>query len=318
MAQKKTRKAVWRECIWCKARGNEPTYKSGKLKVLERHMVSCKAAFHLEQQNLAGLRPKIDTVLSMVQLQQKQIADLTARVAVLEQRKSRPVDPTNYWFGLSAKECWKHRKRNAVRWMRGVLSQYEPKPYHKTIWDYFEWYIPTEPTIHTILNSALWPCIEMRNGQACLRGIETEDMYCIFKNIWGKSLCRGTNLDWYLEALQEVGVPPKQFDRVCIANVAENFENAIRRFQATKKRAGDQAPQGLVRLVRIWRKYEFDEQINEVCSRLPPQTVQTWEISTPADRLPEESTTARDDSMSVLGPQSRSDTLLDYVEVRSS
>ena len=116
----------------------------------------------------------------------------------------------------------------------------------------------------------------------------------------------------------EVGVPTKQFDRVSIANVADNFENTIRRFQATKKRAGDQAPQGLVRLVRIWRKYEFDEELNEVCSRLPPQTVQTWETSKPADPLPEESTTARDDSMSVLGPQSRSDTLLDYVEVRSS
>ena len=313
---KQKRKAVWRECIWCRARGIEPTYKSGKLKVLERHMVTCQAAHALEQQNLADTRPKIDLIMALVQLQQKQIADLTARMAVVEQRKRRPVDPTNYWYRLTPKQCWQNRKQNAVRMMESVLKLYVPKPYLDSKWDFFLWYFPFEIEAPTILMSALWPCLEKRDDKTCLRGIETDDPYCIFKNIWGKSQCKGADFGWYLEALQQVGVPREWYNPIHISREGDEFQHGIMKFQNTRKKVnGGSAPQGLVRLVRIWRKTDVDEEVREVCTSLPPQTEPTLETTTPPDPCPEESVTARDDSTSGTDHQSNTDTRQDYVSV---
>ena len=313
---KKKRQAVWRECIWCKARGIEPTYKSGKLKVLQRHMVACQAAHALEQQNLADTRPKIDLIMAMVQLQQKQIADLTARMAVVEARRHKPVDMSNYWFKLTPKQCWAHRKRNAVRMMESVLKMYVPKPYHECKWDFFLWYFPYELDAATILMSALWPCLEKRDGKTCLRGIETEDPYCIFKNIWGKAQCRGSDLGWYIEALQEVGVPQDRYNAIHISSEGDEFQRGIMKFQNTRKKVnGGCAPQGLVKLVRIWRLTEVDEEVREVCISLPPQTEPTSGTAAPPDPCPEESTTARADSTSASDRQSNSETRQDYVSV---
>ena len=314
---KRKRQAVWRECIWCKARGIEPPYRSGKLKILERHMVTCQAAHSLEQQNLADTRPKIDIIMALVQLQQKQIADLTARMAVVEQRKRKPIDPTNYWYRLTPKQCWANRRENAIRMMEGVRKMYTPKPYHENEWDFFIWYFPQDIDAATILMSALWPCLEKRDDKTCLRGIETDDPYCIFKNIWGKQLCKGADFGWYIEALQAVGVPPAYYNAIQISREGDEFQSGIMKFQNTRKKVnGGSAPQGLVRLVRIWRKTEVDEEVREVCTALPPRTVTTSEIQVLPDPCPEESVAIRDDSTFSLGPQSSTGTPPDFVSVR--
>ena len=317
---KRKRQAVWRECLWCKARGIAPAYKSGKLKILQKHMVLCQAAHGLEQQNLADTRPKIDLVMAMVQLQQKQIADLTARVAVMENRKRKPVDLTNYWFRLTPKQCWAQRKRNAVRMMQAALKMYDPTVYTqvKCKWDFFLWYFPFEVDAATILQSALWPCLEKRDEKTCLRGIETEDPYCIFKNIWGKSQCRGADFGWYIEALQEVGAQMDRYNAIHISNLGEHFEGGILRFQNTKKKVnGTGAPQGLVRLVRIWQKTVVDEDLRAECISLQPRTPSSSETPALPDPCLEVSAEARADNRSVSGHQSNSDTHQDYVSVRS-
>ena len=316
---KKKRKAVWRECIWCKARGIDPAYKSGKLKILQKHMVICQAAHSLEQQNLADTRPKIDLIMSMVQLQQKQIADLTGRLAVLEQRKVRkPLDPTNYWVRLTPKQCWELRKRNTLRRMRAVLSLYEPNPkLYKNHWEYFNWYFPIKPEISLILMGALWPCVEKREDVVCLRGFESTNLYCIFKNIWGKSYCKGTGFEWYIEALQELGTPPAYYDAVHISREANEFDRAIRKFQCTKVRIGNGTPQGLVPLVRIWRTNgELDEDVTGVCMSLPPHKELKWEKLAPPDPSREESVEAHVDSKSSSGHQLSTETPPDFVSVK--
>ena len=279
-------------------------------------MVMCQAAHCLEQQNLLSQKPKIDLIMSIVKLQQKQIADLTARISAVEQRKIRVIDPSNYWMRLSPKECWRERKKLTLRKMRAVLSEYEPKPYHANIWDFFIWHFPLEPSIQQILMCALWPCVEKRGETVCLRNLETVEKYCIFKNIWGKGGCRGTGFHWYVEALQELGVPRDRYNPVHISTVADEFDRAIRLFQATKVRCGSMIPVGLLALSRIWQKNnEFDEDIMEVCTSLPPGTEPKWEKPELPDPSPAESEAARADNTSVSDHQSSSGVPPDFVSV---
>lgn len=303
--EKKRRKAVWRECIWCRARGCEPAFRSGKLKTLEKHMVHCQAAHVLEQHNCE--RPKIDVIMNMVEQLLSKQAELSARLAVLEQRRNRPIDPTNYWNRLTPKLCWANRKENAVRYLTTVLSQYTgPTKYHSNIWDYFSWFCPPEILMQDILMVALWPVLEDRDGLVVLRGLETTDMYHLFKQVWGKSNTQGTDFEWYLDALEEIGVPKTSYDPFRIQQLAAEFSRSLRKFQVTKKRAGGvQLVQGLVPLARIWKRLLlYDGEILTECIRLPPREAMRWETAALLDQPPLVSEAARADSKSVSGPQS--------------
>ena len=276
---KKTRKAVWRECPWCKARGMEP-FRSGKLKCFTRHVVKCQAEYLLEQKT--GERPQIEVLTAMVNRQQCQIADLVARITVLETRKRRPIDPTNYWNSISPKTCWQNRKRNAKRFIRAILSTYEgPQKYYSDIWGFWEWFFPREVDIQDILMLALWPIVEDRDNQPVLRDIQTTDHYFMFKQIWGKSKTDGTDLVWFIEAMQEVGVPSTAYDAYAIRKNGVEFDRALRKFQLTKKRAsGPGLAQGLIALGRIWRKmYACDVEHVTAAMSLPPTEELKWETA---------------------------------------
>lgn len=165
--------------------------------------------------------------------------------------------------------------------------------------------------------AALWPCVETRGEAVCLRQCETTNMYCIFKNIWGKTYCKGTGFEWYIEALQELGTPPEYYDAVHISREANEFDRAIRKFQDTKVRVGGGTPQGLMPLVRIWRQHnETDEEITAVCMSLPPHTQLRWGKLAPPDPSPEESVEAHADSMSASDLQSSNETPQDFVSVK--
>jgi hypothetical protein len=281
---RKTRRAVWRECKWCRARGLEP-YRSGKLKTLLKHQVVCEADYLLEQKS--GERPQIQVLTCMVQRQQCQIAELIARVSVLETRKRRPVASCNHWINMTPKQCWAARKQNAKRYIRAILSEYDgPQKYYKDIWGYFEWYIPKELGPHDILMSALWPILEERDGKHAIRGVETTDLYFMFKQIWGKSKTQGTELEWWIDALEEVGVPQTAYDPFNVRKHGVDLDRAIRKYQATKVRAGGAGlAQGLVGLGRIWRQlFVPDVEHLTVAMSLPPTEELKWGIVKPADQ----------------------------------
>jgi hypothetical protein len=313
---KKRRKAVWRECLWCRARGIDPPCRMGKLKPLERHMVECEAAYRLEQEGQQ--RPKVDVILAMVKRQQSQIAELSARLVVLEQKKVRAIDPTNYWDTLPARQCWRNRKQNCKRIMEAILSRYEPAPYHNDHWSWFSWFFPPESvSIQDILMAALWPIVEERDEKKCLRGIGTEDLYHIFKQIWGKQRVEGADLDWFIDCMDELGAP---YDRCVIQKEAAEFHRALMKFQGTKKKAGTAGVcQGLVPLVRIWRRLAvLDDPILTAARSLPPGKALKWDIPAPSDPSPSESTEVHADNKSDLELQSSSDIPQGYVGVHFS
>ena len=313
---KQKRKAVWRECLWCRARGIDPPVRMGKAKPLMRHMVECEACYRLEKESSS--KPKIDVVLSMVKRQQSQIADLSARVSSLEARKARVVDPSNFWDTQTPRQCWRNRKQNCKRFMQAVLKSYVPKPYLENRMSWFEWFFPSEGVcIQDILMAALWPILESRDDKTCIRGIETEDMYCLFKQIWSKQRAEGTDLNWYIECLNEIGAP---CDIPTIQKEAAEFDRALLKFQLTTKRAGSgSVAHGLIPLVRIWRRFaHHGDDILMVARSLPPTEELTWGTQEPPDLSSSESTATRVDSKSVLGHQSSTEIPPDYVGVQFS
>ena len=155
-----------------------------------------------------------------------------------------------------------------------------------------------EPAIFDILSIALWPVIELREHQPCLKGIETTDMYCIFKNIWGKTSAVVT-LDFWKEALEEVGVPLDRFySGLHMYTIGNELQRMVLRFQTTKKRAGKgDAWQGIAGLARVWRKvYPLTEEVIEVATSLGPTQELKWGTEEPADQCPSESTTVHVES----------------------
>ena len=276
----KKRQAVWRECPYCKIRGILPPFRSGKLKCLEKHAVECEATMHLENQ--CTERPKIDTILAMVRRQQKQIAELSARCLVLENRKSRVRTSESPFLKMSPKDAWGSRKWNAVRLFEHFLMKYPgPCRYYKTKWEYFSWNFPACTHLASALQAGLWPVLEMRGDKCALRNIETVDLYFIAKQIWGRSKTVGLDGAWYFEALQEIGVPP-DYLKGCQTSVKEGFahlELAVARFQNTSNRKpGEGICQGLVKLHRIWTHvYALEEADFTDAIRQPPQTRLTLE-----------------------------------------
>ena len=314
--EKKRRKAKWAECLWCRARGIEVPFRSGKMKCLKKHMVNCEAAFLMEK--ATQTTSKIDVVQAMMHRQQQLISDLTARIAVLEQRSRRPVDPANLWNKMTAKQAWNRRKTNAMRFIRTTLSQYPgPQKYFASIWEYWEYMQPAQTGVANILQTALWPVLE-EGKTTRLRGILTDDPYFIFKQIWGKTSPDGSDLQWFIDALREVGVPETHIDERHIRGEAAHLDRAIRKFQDTHKRSAKGAvTQGLLPLHRIWKNvYNVDEEFLTVAMRSPPGVDLTWENVKLLDLPPLESEAVRDGSTSSQGPQSKTETPEDFVSVR--
>ena len=315
--QKKKRKAKWRSCSWCERRNLDPPFRSGKGKVLVRHMVECEALYRLEQSTQQN-RPKADVMFAMMRDMQSQIADLTARVSVVEQRKARKPDPGSFWSKINAKQAWRTRKDNTVRAIRACLKSYEPSKWVKTPFDYLEMMLLTkQPDICDILSIALWPIIEPRGHKMCLMGYDSENEYHIFKNVWGKTRSTGNNLDFFEEALREVGLPMDRFfDKRHIYQVRQEFDRILMRFQTTKVRSGNQVPQGLVGLCKQWRKvYPLPDTILEACTSLGPEQELKWETEAPPGPRPLESEEVHAESKSASGPQSSSETHGDSFEV---
>ena len=72
------------------------------------HETECEANFHLEQEDSAT---DLGVVMQMVLVQQKQIAELSARVESLEQRKTRNLNPLSKWTNFLLKKHGKCERR---------------------------------------------------------------------------------------------------------------------------------------------------------------------------------------------------------------
>ena len=290
----KKRVAKWAECSWCKKRGIDPPFRAGKNKTLVKHMCKCEAEFRL--QNECKERPKIDTVLEMVSQMQSQIACMKADIETLKQTRNRyEKEKYLFWDKMTPKSAWTRRKENAIRAIRACLSNFSPTRYCKTAFDYLEMYLlPLEPSLSDILSISLWPVIDYREHSACLKHIETSDMYCIFKRIWGKTHCPGINLEFWQEVIDEVGLPERFFNKSHMYLLGQEFERIVTRFQVSKKRVGAQSCQGTIGLVRVWRKvFPLPDELLMACRSLGPEEVLTWKSGESDHLCPSESKVTR-------------------------
>ena len=264
---KKTRQAKWRECPYCKVRGIEPAFRSGKLKCLLRHQVECQALHELEVESQT--RPKIDVILAMVQRQQKDIAKLTSRIAILEERRKRKPSDQG-WHKMTPKQCWARRTQNVARLVRTMLNEYYDGPcrFYRTRWECFQWLMPEEMPLSDLLQMALWPIIENRNGQVCLRNIETTDPYFLFKQIWGKKDAH--DLTFIEDAFNQVGIPEEYYCKQYLRGVGAEFQRIVEKFQSTDKSGAGGLPHGCVPLNRVWQRIEaLSDEIYSTATSLP-------------------------------------------------
>lgn len=264
---KRTRQAKWRECAFCKIRGMDPPYRSGKLKCLLKHQVECEAAHRLEIE--AQTRPKIDVLLAMMQRQTRDIAKLTSRVAILEERKRRKPEDRS-WETITPKEAWANRKRLVMRFIRVILNEHYRGPcrWYKTRWECFRWLVPEDISLADILQMALWPVLDERDGTMCLRGVQTTDVYFLFKQLWGKK--EPANLDFVLEAYHELGIPEEYYSAQSIRATSHEFQRIVEKYQTVTKRAGSQMCHGCFPLYRHWKQITMiSEETYEAATALP-------------------------------------------------
>ena len=103
-------------------------------------------------------------------------------------------------------------------------------------------------------------------------------------------------LDFWKEALLEVGVPLERFySGLHIYTIGNELQRIVLKFQNTKKRMGKgNALQGIAGLVRVWRQmYPLPEELTEVATSLGPATELKWGIEEPLDQCPSVSKAAR-------------------------
>ena len=277
---KRKRKAVWRECKWCKLRGAEVIFSSGKLKCLERHMVQCKIDYELEQKTIKDSHD----LWNLVNCLKEQVVNLTSRVAVLELKKDRYyIERNMFWKKITPRITWKRAEQNVIRLVRACLSVYKPSKYNQCPFDYLEMYVlPKEPSLHDILSLMLWPILETRDDKTVLRGDCSADEYHIFKRIWGKQDL--PNLSSYVSALEkliELGLDPSFLDCNHIWKMESEFQRLMRRFQQTKTRVGKRtAPQGIISLKRVWENvYPIPTMFLDPCKSLGPEEILSVESS---------------------------------------
>ena len=137
-----------------------------------------------------------------------------------------------------------------------------------------------------ILSMALWPILVETDNGLGLRNIDTTNPYCMFKQIWGKSKTTGTDLEWFREELEEVGVPLDEY--YCAQNVHQHsieFERVLNKFQQTGKRAGH----GVVGLLRNWKNmFTMPQEFITVARSLPLKQELKWENAGLADQCQRE------------------------------
>ena len=199
-----------------------------------------------------------------------------------------------------------------MRYIRATLAEYTgPGKYYTTIWQYWNFVFPPCTGIESILEAALWPVLQDANSKLTgLRGVKSDDPYFLFKAVWGKSSVDGSDLQWFIDALREVGIPAACFDELHIRQEAAEFDRALRKFQATTSRdAKGSVSHGLLPLYRIWNKvYHCDSELLKVAMSLPPTEELMWETARLLDPPHLVSEAARDGSKSGQDRQSNSDT----------
>ena len=167
------------------------------------------------------------------------IADCQARISVLEARRVKNHVGLKFWENMTPRGAWMNRRRNAIRMFRAILSVYEieKKQLGK---DYAEMF-PTgmhylalnllleEVTIQTIVWSGIWPVLFKNGKRINVRGVQSDKYYDITKRVFGKgNQCfEGSDLNWFLEALEEVGMPETMYSRRQIKTVASEFHEGL-------------------------------------------------------------------------------------------
>ena len=229
----KTRKQNYQQCQWCIKRGKKPA-SYARVTALERHMAKCKAA-HLLENARCAMVPTRDVMYQMILRQNEEIGTLRARMTRLEDRRARlPKLRT-----LSPKECWDQRRDL----LRAVHKHFGERKFNF-------WLDETNICDATCLATVMFPILEMRGEKLCFKGINTDDIYCLAKQLWGKS-ATDVDLEWWKEVCE--GEFGQQLDSATFKEANERLMIAYQRFQATPVRmSGNQAPQGLVRLKRLW------------------------------------------------------------------
>jgi hypothetical protein len=222
-----------------------------------KHCVQCEAAYNLEKETTDMSKQEI--MFAMIQNLQDQFAKMAARVAVLEERKARTVQTYTFWKNMTPKQAWTRRKENAVRLLRVNLSTGDRDcKYYRNNWEWLEWLGIPDFKLCDILSFALWPVLEDRKeGHCVLQGIQTNDHYSIFKQIWGKK--EPANLDFWEEALLEIGVPEhlrsKFFNRQKMRENNDEFQRIVKGFQLASGRYNPEFPcVPLLGLMRVWNK----------------------------------------------------------------
>jgi len=231
----KKRKQNYQQCPWCTKRGKKPA-SYARLTALERHMAKCEAAFLLENARCAMV-PTRDVMFQMILRQNEEIGTLRARMTRLEERRVRVPKLRT----LTPKECWEQRRDL----LRVVHKHFGEKKFNF-------WLDATNICDATCLATVLFPVLQMRGGKLCFKGIITEDIYCLAKQLWGKN-STDVDLEWWKEVCE--GEFGQEIDTATFNEANERLMLAYQRFQACPVRmAGNQAPQGLVRMKRLWSR----------------------------------------------------------------
>ena len=261
-------------------------------------MVTCKLALDQEQQVQTEHPSLIQEVAALKSL----CAELAGRIKVLELKRDRYFVQRNaYWEKLTAKLCWKRRKENVKRAIRGMLKTFTPKPWRTCPYEWLEdFYHIGKPELHDVLSLALWPVLQHdAEFRTILRGHQSTDMYCMFKRVWGKT--HMTDLTFYQDAIEELGLPEQFHNPRHFQKLNDEFVRILEKFQRTRVRAGaKRLPQGIVALCRTWDKMNpIVEEVFTVCTSLGPNETLKWETGAPPDPPQKESEEVRDGSKCV-------------------
>ena len=223
-------------CPWCPKRGVPHKKKVWhRLPKFQQHCQECEAGYLLET-SATPETPSLAVVYQMLMSSRKEIAELKAKITILERAGTKRAAATVK--ALTARQCW-DRRREHIHHIRELLGE-------RKFQLYFD---PENNQCGNILAAILVPALELRGGKLCLRGIDTTDLYCFAKQIWSKT-AKNVNLYWYQDELEKMGytIDDDQF-----SEENDRLERAYSKFQATPCRAGGAyLPHGLVAFKRIW------------------------------------------------------------------
>ena len=234
--QKKKRKQNYRCCLWCPKRGIESPRKFARVTALERHQAKCKAAYLLENGPNTDA-PTRQVLFEMVMSQAAEIASLKGRMARLEERRNAPRRADRQ---MSPRECWSKRKDT----MRAVFRHFGKR-------NFDIWFDVDNVDGPNILAAVLFPCLELRGEKMCIKDVATDDVYHMAKQFWGKS-SHDVDLWWFKELCEdEFGQTLGPTFRDANESLMKTYDRFV---QTDCRHGGNLAPQGLVRLARLWEK----------------------------------------------------------------